>query len=312
MMKKKRKIKVKRLVITCFILITIIVGSIVLFVKVFNDKDSKNEFSINNLVINELDYSESKKFDFDLHSSNYLLIRLNDFKVLYENNAFEKIYPASLAKVLTLNTVVNNVKDLYDTSFYTDEQYYSLIEEDASLTGLNTYKDYTIDELLYALILPSGADAASCLENYFINHDLNLVNLMNERCSSLNLYNSHFTNTTGLHDLSLYTTLDDYSKIVIDSLLNQNSKKVLKTSEYNLYGNKLTSTLFSLTLNDYVDVYGGKTGYTPEAGMNIMCLFSHDNRSYLLILARANGSPYTDGMYHIDDVNKIFSSLYNN
>ena len=112
--------------------------------------------------------------------------------------------------------------------------------------------------------------------------------------------------------MSLYTSLNDYAVIVIDSLLNNNSKKVLKTNEYNLFGNTLKSTLYDLTLNDVVHVYGGKTGYTPEAGMNIMCLFSHDNRSYLLILAGANGSPYTDGMYHIDDVNKIISNLYNN
>lgn len=312
MMKKKRKIKITHFILLFIIFIIFVSSLIFLFFKLFNESDDKKEFSISDLNINELDYSAAKKFDFDLYSSNYLLIRLNDFKVLYENKADEKIYPASLTKVLTLDSVVNNVEDLNDTSYYTDDDYYSLIDQNASLAGLNTFKEYTLNELLYALILPSGADAASCLSNYFVSHDLNLVDLMNKRCSDLNLYNSHFTNTTGLHDLSLYTTLNDYAKIVIDTLLNNNSKDVLKTNKYNLYGNDLISTLYDLTFNEKVKVYGGKTGYTPEAGMNIMCLFSHNNRSYLLILSGAIGSPYTDGMHHIDDVNTIFSNLYNN
>lgn len=310
-MAKKRKINYLRVIL--IILILLLLFFVSFWIIKFNLSKKENTFNISDLKINEIDYSSSKEFDFDLNSKEYLLMRLNDYKVLYSKGNDIRIYPASLTKILTMDTVLSNVNDVNETSYFTDEQYYELISEDSSMAGLKTYEDYSIDELLNALVLPSGGDAAVCLENYFNNKGLDLIDEMNNKCSNLNLTNSHFTNPTGLHDDNLYTSLDDYAKIVIDTLFKDGGKKVLKTNEYITHDNiKCLSTLSFLTgKDDVVKVYGGKTGYTLEAGMNIMCLFEADNRSYLLILANAPGSPYEGGVPgHIEDVKKILDNLF--
>ena len=80
-MKKRRRVKKGRLLLV-ILLMTIILLLLILGIKALFDNDDYS-FNKNNLNINELDYSEMKEFDFTLNSKAYMLIRLNDFKVLY-------------------------------------------------------------------------------------------------------------------------------------------------------------------------------------------------------------------------------------
>lgn len=311
MKKRKRRIRYGRLSLLIIIAIALVCLLGFLINKLIDINDQDNKVTLNTLSINDLNYDDMKQLDISLYSNSYMLVRLNDFKVLYGKNIYNQFYPASLAKVMTLDTVVNNVNNLNDTSYLTNDDYSLLIEENASLAGLKTNYNYTINDLLYALVLPSGGDSALALENYFSNNNLNLVNLMNTQVANLNLNNSHFTNTTGLHDNNLYTSLDDYTKIVINCLLNKEAKNVLKNTTYTLEdGLTVSSTLIDLTNITSATVYGGKTGFTGQAGENIMVLFNKDNRSYLLILQGANGNPYNSGeKYHIYDASSIIEYI---
>ena len=309
---KKRKLKIGRLIIVILLMIVIIMLTIFGLLKLFESNEDNYTFNKDNLNINELDYSLMQEFDFSLYSNYYMLIRLDDFKVLYGKDIDEIIYPASLTKVLTLDTCIHNIDDYNATSYITYEDYEDLINANSSLAGLKAYTDYSIKDLFYALILPSGGDSAKALENYFQNNNLDLINEMNKLVEELNLKNCHFTNSTGLHDDDLYITLNDYSKIVLDALLNNESKNVLKTFEYYLKDNtKVNSTLSLLKRNDNIIIYGGKTGFTSQAGENILVLYKANNRSYMLLLANANGNPYQGQTYHFADVNKILNYLYN-
>ncbi|MDO4500897.1 MAG: hypothetical protein Q4B60_06465 [Erysipelotrichaceae bacterium] len=311
--KRRRKLKVGNLLIVIAVFL-LLIGMLVFGVKTLLNLLSPKTVvkPSENLVINELDYSESETLDIDLYSEKYMLIRLNDFKVLYEKGSKEKIYPASLHKVLTMDTVLSNVESVEETSFITSADYNRLIEDNASMAGLDGYKEYTIEELLYALILPSGGDAALALENYFTDKGLNLIDLMNKKCTDLGLVNTHSTNTTGLHNDNLYTCLNDYALIVIDTLQNATAKNVLKTFEYKLDDDTtLKSTLRTLMNVEEAKVYGGKTGFTGEAGENLMVLFNMNNRSYLLLLANADGNPYLGQNYHFNDAQNIIEYLYN-
>lgn len=313
MKKRKRKIKYGRLTLLIVIAIGLVFLLGFLITKLIDINDSKNKVTINSLSINDLNYDDMKELDLNLYSNSYMIVRLNDFKVLYGKDIYNQFYPASLAKVMTLDTVVSNVSNLDDTSYLTDDDYNLLIEENASLAGLKTGYNYTINDLLYALVLPSGGDSALALENYFSNNGKDLVSLMNEEVSLLHLNNSHFTNTTGLHDSNLYTSLDDYARIVINCLNNTNSKNVLKHTSYTISdGQIMKSTLSSLNNIDNAIVYGGKTGFTGQAGENIMVLFSTNNRSYLLILQGADGNPYNSGeSYHLYDASSIIEYISN-
>ena len=312
-MKKKRKLKIGRLLIVMGILLALIAVLGLALYKIIDSADDEYVFDKESLSVNELDYSEMQLLDLDLHSASYMLIRLNDFKVLYGKNINNRFYPASLTKIVTMDAVLHNVKDLDATASYSDDDYAQLIAANASVAGLRVDTEYPIRDLLYALVLPSGADAGRALENYFSRQGQDLIENMNGLVRELGLESSHFTNTAGLHDSDLYTCLDDYARIVIDTLLNGQGKAVLKTFRYELEdGTLLKSTLESLDGSAAVKIYGGKTGFTGEAGENIMVLYSHEGRSYLLILANAPGNPYAGQLYHFEDVSNILEYLYNN
>ena len=277
------------------------------YVFFFNKKEEVSEYTYSTSV----DYSNVKELDLDLHSRGYLLIRLNDYKALYGKRYDNIFYPASLTKVVALNTILNRISNLEDTSYVTQKQYDDFILEGASLSGIAIGKDYSLKDLLYYLVLPSGADAGAALENYFEWNGSNLVEEMNMRCKELGVESSHFTNPTGLHDDNLYTTLKDLAVIYIDTLKYDVGKNILKTSfssEYNIY-----STLYKLAnnRNDDITIFGGKTGFTPEAGQNIIFFYEVDNKSYMLMLYGADGDGLSGESLHFEDANKVLDYLYN-
>lgn len=271
------------------------------------EKEPAYVFSIDD--VNNIDYENIKQFDFDLHSDKYMLVCLSDFKVLYGKDIDKRMYPASLTKLLTLDTVLHLCDNLQDTSYINDEQMKYCYEENASIAYLTIDEKYTIEELLYALILPSGADAAIALENYFNERNINLVNEMNKLCESLKLKDSHFTNVSGLHDDNLYTTLDDLFNIVLDVLQFDEARKILKSTNYRTHDDiPMLSTLLPLS-NESIKVYGGKTGTTDESGQSVLAFYEHENRNYMLIVANAMGHKYKE-YFHMDDIKKVFKELY--
>ncbi len=254
------------------------------------------------------DYSEAREFPFELHSEEYLLIRLNDMKVLYEKDADKEIYPASLTKVMTLDAVLHLAEDLKDTSYISYADIGALIEMNASIAGLSGNTDYTIEELLYALILPSGADAAIALENYAAKMGTDLIKEMNYLSKELGL-DAHFENTTGLHDSDHVMSLNDLLAIYLDTLSYRTGREVLESLYYSSERDTYYSTVNPVN-SDHVDVLGGKTGYTGMAGQCISILYRQGGRSYLLLLAGAQGSPGYGEYWHYEDAETIFERLY--
>lgn len=260
--------------------------------------------------INNFNYDNIEEFDFDIHSQEYMLVRVSDFKVMYAHDEDKKIYPASLTKLLTLDTVLNKASSLYETSYVTYYQVQDLINDDASLAYIQTDHEYTLKDLIYALLLPSGADAAVALENYFTNLNMNLVDEMNKQAANLGCINSHFVNTTGLHDDNHYTTLNDLLKIVMDILTFEDGRQILETMNYVTEdGMHLYSTL-KYIYDDNAIVLGGKTGFTDESGQSVIALYKANNRSYILLIANAMGDPYIDQHWHYDDAMEIMNKLY--
>ena len=250
----------------------------------------------------------SAEMDADLHSAEYLVIDLSDFSILYKKNSSERMFPASLTKLVTLDTVLHLCEDLNDLSYVSDEQVRYLISEDASLAYIQRDYPYSIRDLLYALVLPSGADAAYALDNYFKERGIDLIDEMNVLCSELGCTDSHFVNTTGLHDDDHYSSLDDLFRVVMDILLNyEEGRKILETLHYVLEDGTIVYTTLGIAHRDHgFTVLGGKTGYTPEAGQNIIALCKERGKSYLVMTGNAYGSYSLNQYWHYDDVETVF------
>ena len=260
--------------------------------------------------IHEIDYSSAKTFDFDIRSNEYMLVNLSEFKVEYCKDNDLRIYPASLTKLMTLDTVLNTFDDLSVTSSISNEQIIDLINQDASLASLQADYEYTLYDLLYGLMLPSGADAAIALENYFIENNLNLMEQMKLQLKKLNCNDTNFVNSTGLHDDNHYTTLNDLLKILLDVLSFESGREILETVNYLSEDHILFRSALQLINVDGVKVLGGKTGYTDESGQSVIVLYKANNRSYALFLANAMADSYYKQRYHLDDAMEIMNQLY--
>lgn len=283
------------------LLILIVLGVLYLFVG--NNSPVKKDPIVYNY--GDIDYEDANELDIELYSNNYLLMRIDDLKVLYCKDNKERFYPASLTKVMTLDVVLNNIKDLNETSSINNEQIQELIKENASLAYINPNYEYSIEELLYALILPSGADGALAIENYFNDKGLNFINEMNKLKRSLRLKDSNFENSTGMHNDNHYTTIDDLLKIVIKALSYEEGRNILMSNEYTLSdGHTIYSTLDYLNING-VKVLGGKTGFTPDAGMCLILLYEYDNKTYLWISGNAETEEFKEALHFIDAINMI-------
>ncbi len=254
------------------------------------------------------DLSEGKSLD--LHAEEYMVIDMSDMDILYAHDNDKRIYPASLTKLVTMDTVLNLTEDLSEMSYYTTDQYLYLVEEDASMAYIQRDTFYSLHDLLYALILPSGADAAFALENYYSDRGVDLIEEMNLQAYRLGCKDTNFTNSTGLHDDSHYTSLDDLFLVVMDLLKFDVARQILESSHYFLEDGTLVGTTIGLVHRDLeFRVLGGKTGYTPESGQSIIALCKDKGKSYLVMAANARGS-YSLGQYwHYDDVEEIFEEM---
>lgn len=267
-----------------------------------------NEVDIEN--INTFNYDQVSELDFDIHSQEYLIVRVSDLTVLKSKNADKKMYPASLTKIMTLDAILHYADSLDDKSSVTYEQVLDLIDQDASLANIICDHDYSLRDLLYALILPSGADAAVALENYFTNKGMNLIDLMNDELKQLGCNDTNFVNTTGLHDDNHYTTLNDLFKIIWDVLSYEDGRKILETLHYNMEdGTSLVSSATRIYADDAI-ILGGKTGFTDESGQSINVLYKKNNRSYILLIANAMGNPYNGEFFHYEDAMELIDKLY--
>ena len=269
----------------------------------------EQSFSVDTSAINQMDY-ETEPIEDDIHSAEYLVIDISDCDYLFAKDSDVRMYPASLTKLVTLDAVLSLADDLYETSYVTYDQVEDLINEDASLAYIQRDYPYTLMDLLYALVLPSGADAALALENYFAKKGISLVDEMNKRMDELGGSNSQFVNTTGLHDDGHYTCLDDLYLVVMDILKYKEGRQILNVLKMELEDGTMVHTTMGVAYREHdFDVLGGKTGYTPEAGQNIIALCKYRGKSYLVMFGNAYGNRRLNQYWHYDDVERVFEYI---
>ena len=247
----------------------------------------------------------------NLHYSKSIIYDLTADNTLFELNASEKTSIASLTKILTVITALDYIDDLNTKITYTKEMQ-KLVNEDTSKAGLKVGDIITYKDLLYASILPSGADATIMLALAISPSLDDFVNLMNKKAISISMTNSHFTNVIGLDDTNHYSTAKDILTLLKYALNNPIFQKIYTTKEYTLTNNlKVTTTLnhYNNANLDLSSIIGSKTGYTNKAGLCISALFTSHNHTILIITLN---TPKTKEFYHLKDTLELINFINNN
>lgn len=253
-------------------------------------------------VFKDVKYPVKSKNYTDILSENILspyvaLVDVNTNEIIAGKSCDARIYPASMTKVMTLIVAVENIKNMDDTFEMTAEIIDPLVRAEASRAGFEPGEVVKAKDLLYGLILSSGADASIGLSYLVAGSEENFVKLMNEKCAEIGLKNTHFMNTSGLHDVNHYTTPTEMAMILSYALTNDTCTEVLGTYQYTTSptdkhpeGLLLSSTLFSRMVGDEVmgvKIIGGKTGYTTEAGNCLVSCAERGNDRYIAVTAGA-------------------------
>ena len=218
----------------------------------------------------------------DISSDYAILIDLESNTVLASKKGDEKMYPASMTKMMTLIVAAEHAENLDDTFEMTTAITDPLFLENASVAGFLNGEQVTLRDLMYGLILPSGADCAVALAIYTAGSEAAFADMMNEKVAELGLKNTHFMNPTGLHDENQYSTCHEIALILEYALRDDFMRTVLSTYKYTTEktpqhpdGITLYSTMQSRMYGNEAPgmfILGGKTGYTTEAGT---CLASY-------------------------------------
>lgn len=220
---------------------------------------------------------------------------LQTMQVLYEKNAEAKLYPASLTKVLTALTAMERISDLDETITITAAMLEGLEDGTYSIAGFLLGEEVTVRDLLYGVLLPSGADACQALAIALFGSEEAMVEAMNETASSIGMMHSHFTNTVGMHDADHYTSVSDLFLLMKQAWQNDTLHTIMSTASYTTSssyyhgeGLRLENSWVAQFAYDELEnryVLGGKTGYTPEAGYCLASVCEIQGREVIVIIA---------------------------
>ncbi|MBO5227093.1 MAG: D-alanyl-D-alanine carboxypeptidase [Ruminococcus sp.] len=234
----------------------------------------------------------------NIYSDYAVLLDVQTNDILAYRGAELRMSPASMTKLMTLLVAVENISDFNAKYTLTYEMISPLIEQDAARAGFEDQETVSITDLLYGMILPSGADATIAVVQYVAGNEDTFVDMMNDKAAELGMTHTHFTNSTGLFDEQHYSTAVDIAMLMKEVMQNTICRKILSTVEYTTTSTQqhpggilLQSTTFSRMYGTEVsgiEIIAGKTGFHDQA---MQCLASYaravDGKEYVLITAHA-------------------------
>lgn len=242
-------------------------------------------------------------FDNDVttYSDSILMVNLDTNMVVYSKDPDVQRYPAGLTKIMTYIVAAEYFDDFNTRIKIKQSIIDGLIANGMSCSGLDWHvgESMTVLDILYALMLPIGHDAAMVLADYIgEGKESAFVEMMNQKAAELGCTGTHFMNATGVHHKNHYTTARDLYRITKYALGLPMFSKICGTKDYLMEGDD-----YPLVTNNYmIDRYraekeeyfyeyatGVKTGTTDEAGRCLVATARDDDKgfSYICICLHA-------------------------
>ena len=196
--------------------------------------------------------------------------------VLWEKNADDQMLIASTTKIMTALIAVENC-DL--------AQEVTIAPEWAAVEGSSMYlkagKTYTLEELLYGMMLSSGNDAATAVACHVAGDVDAFAALMNEKAEELGLTATSFENPHGLDSPDHHSTARDMAKLAAYAMANEDFARIVGTRNVEIQG--LNYVNHNKLLWQCEGVIGVKTGYTMAAGRTLVSCCERDGTRYICV-----------------------------
>lgn len=241
--------------------------------------------------------------DFNVESKAAYMVNLDTDVVVYEKNPNEKMYPASLTKIMTAIIALEKVSDIQNTMVTAEPTIFDeLYGLGASTADFRPNEVASMNDLLYGMLLQSACEAASIIAYHVGGSSIqNFVTMMNDKAKALGAVNTHFVNAHGLYDENQYTTAYDMYLITKYALSLPGFSEIVNTVSYDLkptnkHAQPRTVLHTNLLMNKSSEYYysyakGVKTGTLDESGQCLISTASKDGYTYLLVTM---GAPLKD------------------
>jgi len=230
--------------------------------------------------------------EFNLSSEYVIMYNFDAKELVYEKNIDQRVPIASLTKLFTVYFSIVNIENVNEKVLITHEMLSGLAAANASVVGLRVGDQVTYLDLLYASMLPSGADATKALAITLFGSEEKFASELSKYVQKLGLINTNFVNGSGLHHENHYSTVKDVLNFMLIALDNPLFKQIYEAREYVMSnGIKIVSTYkkindnYNLGLDSYL--LGTKTGYTNESGVCLASMAKMNGNTYLLITTKA-------------------------
>ena len=264
----------------------------------------------------------------ELHCESVLLVDANTGKAVYEKNAHEQMYPASLTKIMTALLVLEAVDDgrlSLDQQVTATESAMEGLAADGSTAGIQAGEILTVEQLLQCMLIVSANEACNILAEQVSGSVDAFVDAMNEKAAALGCENTHFVNATGLHDGQHYTTAWDLYLITAEAMKHEDFMRICDTARATIPATNLSEERNLYTTNYLIDtwrslgyIYGNahgiKTGSTDEAGHCLVSSATDGSLSFISVVLGGPRVTLEDGeirTYSFFDTREMFKWAFN-
>lgn len=209
-------------------------------------------------------------------------------EVYFEKNADTPAYPASILKMMmlliTLEAVENGQIKLTDTVQITQEA----VETEGSQIYLDPTEEFSVEDLLYALMVQSANDAAMALAIHVAGSKTKFILLMNEKAKALGMKNSSFHSVHGLPpstgQAADTTTARDLSLLSLALVKNPQTFQFTGTTEQEFRDGQFIMHTRNHLLENLDGCDGLKTGYFQAAGFSTVTTAARDGKRMIAIV----------------------------
>ena len=231
----------------------------------------------------------------DLSARHVFVLDQKSKTVLYQKDADAQVFPASTTKMMTALVVLD--KFSLDQTITVTRSY-----PEGRTINLQPGEQLSVEQLLYAMLVQSGNDAAEILaENLPAGRQV-FIDLMNKKAADLNLSHTHFANPTCLDETGHYSSATDLARLADVAMSNSEFSRIVATENAVVANHVLTN--INELLGKIPGVLGVKTGFTDGAGQSLVTLVSRDSHPVILVVL---GS--TD---RFGDSEKLINWIYTN
>ncbi len=203
---------------------------------------------------------------------------------MYGRNAEESLSPASTTKIMTALVAL----DHYGLD---DVVTVHTVANNGQVMGLVPGEQMTVENLLYGALVYSGNDAAWALAEHYPGGVDAFVKVMNEKAAALHLTHSHFTNPVGYDDPDHKMTATDLTRLAAFALTNKTIAKIVAIPQITIsdvtYTHFHALTNVNQLLGKIPGVAGIKTGWTEEAGENLVTLIERNGHRVIIVVLKS-------------------------